>query len=200
MCNISSRHTHGLVIAAVAVSIWLALVPAISAQDAPQAKPQRHSTEEIVGWIVKNSDVKVGDDEQSIDNHISEKDNPCSLDFYQYRENHHTNWATFTTYHHFVQLSDLNPDNIQINDMQPINKMRAYRVFLYTTNGLDKIRELKKSQRIASGHIEDLPDKDFMDLALMFFVSDQQMAQRMAAAFKDAITQCGGKADVKDIY
>jgi hypothetical protein len=37
-------------------------------------------------------------------------------------------------------------------------------------------------------------------LACFFYAENEEKAQRVAQAFKNLITQCGGKPDVKNIY
>jgi hypothetical protein len=184
----------------VTISMPLLVNTRSFAQDSRNSSPPQRSIQEIVGWIVKNGDVKVQNNEQTVDNRISNTGDSCSLQIEQNIERREGNLTSFRTIDSSVQLSVLNPEHITIDDMQPINNLHAYRLTFNTTNNLDKITKLKKQVFVSASGKRNKPDENYMDSGVMFFVSDEQMARRMATAFKDAISQCGGKADVKDIY
>ena len=151
----------------------------------------KHSTAEIVGWIVSHSELNKTGDQGISSGAIARgsQSDDCVLTFYyqfQFSRGEKTNkWQMV------VPVGTLDPEKIEVLG----DERGLYQFVVHTTNERNTV-EAQIGETTQTG---DKVVKGTGSRAWVYF-DDSDLANRMKKAFGDLIRQCGGKPSVGNIY
>jgi hypothetical protein len=151
----------------------------------------KHSTAEIVGWIVSHSELNKTDDvNQGIRSGAmarGSQSDDCVLSFdYQFSGRGKT-----TEWQEVVSVGTLDPGRIEVLG----GGHGFYQFVVHTTNDRNTVQvQIRETQQTGDKVVNGTGSRAWV------YFDDSDLANRMKKAFGDLIRQCGGKPGAGEIY
>jgi len=171
---------------------------------------QKHSNDEIADWIISRANFSSceGSCYPRFSTSVSKVHDACTLQV-QTSELMYgpppddKSHQQIESYVYNLPLATINPDRIETGTSgHPDAQWVA--IFVHTTNDKPTLTITTKyvNLEFEEGKMQQYPiDQGSNSVpAASFYVKDDAVAKRLTNAFKDLITQCGGKPDKKEIY